>query len=60
MVAQSRRVFQNLKAILNSVGGEMNDIVSVIVYVAEIEPLIAVHEVRKEFFSELYAASTLV
>ena len=60
MVAQSRRVFQNLKAILNSVGGEMNDIVSVIVYVAEIEPLIAVHEVRKEFFSEPYAASTLV
>ena len=60
MVAQSRQVLQNLKVILNSVGGEMDDIVSVIVYVTEMEPLMAVHEVRKEFFSEPYPASTLV
>ena len=60
MEAQSRQVLLNLKAILNNVGGEMNDIVSVIVYVTEMEPLMAVHEVRKEFFSEPYPASTLV
>ncbi len=60
MVAQARQILNNLKTILHSVGGEMNDIVSVIVYVTEMEPLMAVHEVRKEFFSEPYPASTLV
>jgi len=60
MVAQSRQVLQNLQAILNSVGGEMDDIVSVIVYVTEMEPLMAVHAVRKELFTEPFPASTLV
>ena len=60
MVAQSRQTLENIQTILRSVGGEMDDIVSVIVYVTEMEPLMAVHEVRKQFFSEPYPASTLV
>ncbi|MFP6770751.1 MAG: RidA family protein [Alphaproteobacteria bacterium] len=60
MVAQARQTLENLQSILRSVGGEMDDIVSVIVYVTAMEPLMAVHEVRKEFFSEPYPASTLV
>ena len=60
MVAQARQTLENLQTILASVGGEMDDIVSVIVYVTEMEPLMAVHEVRKEFFSTPYPASTLV
>jgi|TARA_B100002003_G_scaffold236301_1_gene252114 enamine deaminase RidA (YjgF/YER057c/UK114 family) len=60
MVAQARQILINLQTILHAVGGEMDDIVSVIVYVTEMEPLMAVHEVRKEFFSEPYPASTLV
>jgi enamine deaminase RidA (YjgF/YER057c/UK114 family) len=60
MVAQSRQTLENIQTILRSVGGEMDDIVSVIVYVTEMEPLMAVHEVRKQYFSEPYPASTLV
>ena len=60
MVAQARQTLENLQTILASVGGEMDDIVSAIVYVTEMEPLMAVHEVRKEFFSTPYPASTLV
>jgi enamine deaminase RidA (YjgF/YER057c/UK114 family) len=60
MVAQARQTLNNLKDILASVGGEMDDIVSVIVYVTAMEPLMAVHEVRKEFFSAPYPSSTLV
>jgi len=60
MVAQARQTLENLQSILRGGGGEMDDIVSVIVYVTEMAPLMAVHEVRKEFFSEPYPASTLV
>lgn len=60
MVAQARQTMENLQSILRGAGGEMDDIVSVIVYVTEMAPLMAVHEVRKEFFSEPYPASTLV
>ena len=60
MVAQARQTLENLQSILRGAGGEMDDIVSVIVYVTEMAPLMAVHEVRKEFFSEPYPASTLV
>jgi len=44
MVAQSRQDSQNSKAILNSVGDKMDDIVSVIIYVTEMEPLMVVHQ----------------
>jgi len=60
MVAQARQTLENLQSILRGAGGEMDDIVSVIIYVTEMAPLMAVHEVRKEFFSEPYPASTLV
>ncbi len=60
MAVQARQTLENIQAILASVGGEMDDIVSVIVYVTHMEPLMDVHEVRKEFFSEPYPASTLV
>jgi len=60
MVAQCRQTLENIQAILASVGGNMNDIVSVIVYVTDMAPLMDVHKVRAEFFSEPYPASTLV
>ena len=60
MVAQTRQTLENIQAILASAGGVMDDIVSVIVYVTEMEPLMDIHKVREEFFSKPYPASTLV
>jgi len=60
MVAQTRQVLENIQTILASVGGVMDDIVSVIVYVTDMAPLMEVHRVREEFFTKPYPASTLV
>jgi 2-iminobutanoate/2-iminopropanoate deaminase len=60
MAAQTRQVLLNIQKILESVGGTMDDIVSVIVYVTDMTPLMDVHKVRGEFFSKPYPASTLV
>jgi len=60
MVAQTRQVLENIQTILASVGGVMDDIVSVIVYVTDMAPLMEVHRVREEFFTRPYPASTLV
>lgn len=60
MVAQCRQTLINIRSILASVGGVMNDIVSVIVYVTDMAPLMEVHKVREEFFTPPYPASTLV
>ncbi|HZD25541.1 MAG TPA: RidA family protein [Alphaproteobacteria bacterium] len=60
MVAQTRQVLSNIRTILESAGGDMDDIVSVIVYVTDMQPLMDVHKVREEFFRKPYPASTLV
>jgi len=60
MVAQTRQILTNIRTILASAGGTMDDIVSVIVYVTDMDPLMEVHRVREEFFSKPYPASTLV
>ena len=60
MPAQCRQTLLNIQRILESVGGRMDDIVSVIVYVTDMAPLMDVHKVREEFFSKPYPASTLV
>jgi enamine deaminase RidA (YjgF/YER057c/UK114 family) len=60
MVAQTRQVLTNIRTILASAGGTMDDIVSVIVYVTDMAPLMDVHKVREAFFNKPYPASTLV
>jgi enamine deaminase RidA (YjgF/YER057c/UK114 family) len=60
IVAQTRQVLENTRTIVSSVGGTMDDIVSVIVYVIELDGLTEIHKVRSEFFSKPYPASTLV
>ncbi len=58
--AQTRQTRVNVQAIVESVGGTVSDIVSVIVYVTDMTGLDAIHEVRAEFFPKPYPASTLV
>ena len=58
--AQARRVFQNIKRIVETGGGAMRDVVKVTVYVTDIRYREAYGEVRAEFFGSDPPASTFV
>lgn len=60
VAGQTRQTLKNIRTILESAGGRMEDIVSVIVYVTDMAGLKQIHEVRAEFFEPPYPASTLV
>jgi reactive intermediate/imine deaminase len=58
--AQTRQVLENIRDVLQSVGGEMGDIAKVTVFVTDVAEIAKIHAVRSEFFSKPYPASTLV
>jgi len=59
--SQTRKVLQNMQAVLAESGATMDDVVKVTVFVTNLEQhLAASHEVRAEFFKNGYPASTLV
>ncbi|MGI8857654.1 MAG: RidA family protein [Thermomicrobiales bacterium] len=60
IVAQARQVLENIRGVLTSVGGTMDDIQKVTIYVTDISRLMDIHAVRAEFFPPPYPASTLV
>ena len=60
MRAQAQQIFRNIAATLAAVGGEMDDVVSIVTYVTTPRDLKTIHEVRTEFFSNPYPVSTLV
>jgi 2-iminobutanoate/2-iminopropanoate deaminase len=58
--AQTRQVCENLKSAVEAAGGSLDDICRVDVYVRNMEDFAAIHEVRREYFSEPPPASTMV
>jgi reactive intermediate/imine deaminase len=58
--AQTRQVLENIKAALTAVGGTMDDVACVTVFVIDMHHLQAIHEVRAEYWQHDYPASTLV
>lgn len=59
--AQTRKTLQNLQAVLAEAGATMDDVVKVTVFVTNLsEHFAAIHEIRAEFFTSAYPASTLV
>jgi 2-iminobutanoate/2-iminopropanoate deaminase len=58
--AQTRQALENVKAVLEAAGASMDDIVKVTVFVTDVSHLAAIHEVRAEYFTRDYPASTLV
>lgn len=58
--AQTRQVLDNLAQVLASVGGRLDDIVKVTVFVTDMAHLDQIHRVRAEYFTPPYPASTLV
>lgn len=60
MPAQLRQVLENIAAVLDHVGGEMGDILSLTQYVTDIEAFMAAGAVRQQFFAALYPVTTTV
>ena len=58
--AQTRQVCENLKATVGAAGGTLSDIVSVTVFVIDIEQFDAIHRVRREYFPKDPPTSTMV
>lgn len=60
VVAQTQRVFENIKAVLDAADAGFEDVVKVTVYLRRIGDRAAINAVRRRFFGESRPASTLV
>ncbi len=60
IAAQSRRVFENMRRILETAGSRLSDVVKITVFVTDIRFREPYGEVRKEFFPADPPASTRV
>ena len=54
--ARARRVFENLKAVAEAAGGNLDRIVKLTVYLTDLENFAAVNSVMAEYFAEPYPA----
>ena len=60
ITAQTHQVCQNVQAAVEAAGGTMDDIIRVDVYVTDIRHFDAIHEVRRQYFTTVAPASTMV
>jgi len=60
MRAQTRQVLENIRSVLASVGGRMEDVLSLTHYVTDIHAFAGVGDIRREFFGEPYPVTTTV
>lgn len=60
MYEQSQAVFGKIKALIESAGAQMNDVVKVNIFVTDIKRREEVWKARSEFFSGDFPVSTLV
>lgn len=60
VVAQTRQVFKNMKAVLDEAGASFADVLKVTVYLVDIDDRAKINPVRQEVFGEARPASTLI
>ncbi len=58
--AQAKLIFGKIKALVESAGGAMNDIVKITIFVTDINTRQEVHDARREFFSGDFPTATTV
>jgi aminoacrylate peracid reductase len=58
MVAQTRQIFEKLKAILDAAGGSFDDIVKTVDYIVTTEGYKATADVRRAYFRHGFPAAT--
>ncbi|WP_128377201.1 RidA family protein [Streptomyces cavernae] len=60
ITAQTHQVCRNLQAAVEAAGGTLDDIARVDVYVRNMEDFDAIHAVRRQYFTGVAPASTMV
>jgi reactive intermediate/imine deaminase len=60
ITAQTHQVCQNVRAAVTEAGGTLDDVVRVDVYVRNMEDFDAIHAVRRQYFTGVAPASTMV
>jgi len=60
MYEQARAIFTKIRHLMEAAGGQMDDIVKVVIYVMDMKRREEVWEARREFFSGAFPVSTLV
>ena len=60
VAAQTEQCLKNIQGCLERLGGSLDDVVQVNVYVRDMAGLSAIHEVRLRYFKPPYPTSTLV
>ena len=60
VVAQTRQVFENMRAVLDEAGCRFEDVVKVTVYLTDVDDRPKINPVRQEVFGAARPASTLV
>jgi len=60
MRAQVRKVLENIRSVLASMGGTMADVVSLVHYATDIERFMRTGDIRTEFFSLPFPVTTTV
>ena len=58
--AQTRQVFENLKAVCEASGGELKDIVKLNIYMTDLANFATVNEIMATYFQEPYPARAAV
>ncbi|WP_213768645.1 RidA family protein [Caballeronia sp. dw_19] len=57
---QVRRVLENIRDVLATMGGQMSDVLSVVHYATDIDAFMSTGDIRKEFFAAPYPVTTTV
>lgn len=60
MRAQVRQTLENIRAVVESLGGTMADIMSLTHYTTDIQKFMETGDIRREFFMEPYPVTTTV
>jgi 2-iminobutanoate/2-iminopropanoate deaminase len=58
--AQTRQIFENMKAILDRAGATFDDVLRVTVYLTDVNDRTVINPVRREYFGDARPASTLI
>lgn len=58
--AQARQVFENVKAVCEAAGGNMNDLVKVNIYLLDLTHFAKVNEIMSSYFNQPYPARAAI
>jgi 2-iminobutanoate/2-iminopropanoate deaminase len=60
MRAQVRKVLENIRNVLATMGGQMGDVISLVHYATDIDAFMQTGDIRREFFAEPFPVTTTV